>query len=129
MDASKSLAWKVKYDDNATKYTFTLDMTSSEKKIKVVTGSGGGETGSGYYLYYSTGDGWSSASTYCVNSDNELKLVAGNYNVTFTIPSANTGKFYFCVFKGNSIASDWSNAIRPESGTGTGSRGGYTCSV
>ena len=122
LNANNNLAWKVKYDDNATKYTFTLDRTSpSENKIKVVTGSGGGETGTGYYLYCNPGGGWSSASTYCVNLDNELKSVYGKYNVTFTIPSANTGKFYFCVFKGNSIASNWSNAIRPESGTGTGS--------
>lgn len=91
LDAGKNLAWKVKYDDNATKYTFTLDRTSSENKIKVVTGSGGGETGTGYYLYCNPGGGWSSASTYCVNSDNELKSVDGKYNVTFTIPSANTG--------------------------------------
>lgn len=47
LDANKNLAWKVKYDDNATKYTFTLDRTSPEiNKIKVVTGSGGGETSS-----------------------------------------------------------------------------------
>ena len=105
-------------------YTITLDFSSSNdinKSILTVTksGSGGGETGTGYYLYCSTGGGWSSASTYCVNSDNKLKSVDGKYNVTFTIPSANTGKFYFCVFEGNSIASNWSNAIRPEIGSGT----------
>lgn len=105
-------------------YTITLDFSSSKdinNSILTITksGSGGGETGTGYYLYYSTGGDWSSASTYCVNSDNELKSVDGKYNVTFTIPSANTDKFYFCVFGGNSIASDWSNAIRPEIGSGT----------
>lgn len=101
------------------KFTVTIpDNGSRYIKVEGVT-SGSEETGTGYYLYYSTGDKWNSASTYCVNSDNELKYVDGKYNVTFTIPSANTGKFYFCVFKGNSIA--WSNAIRPESGSGTGS--------
>lgn len=104
-------------------YTITLDFSSSNdinKSILTVTksGSGGGETGSGYYLYYSTGDNWSSASTYCVNSDNELKSVDGKYNVTFTIPSASTSKFYFCVFNGDEA--EWSNAIRPNSGSGTG---------
>ena len=116
LDANNNLAWKVRYDDNATKYTFTLDRTSSENKIKVVTGSGGGETGTGYYLYCSTGGGWSSASTYCGNSGNELKLVDGKYNVTFTIP-ASTSKFYFCVFNGDKL--DWPNAIRPNRGSGT----------
>lgn len=102
-------------------YNFTVSIADNNRYIKVegVT-SGSEETGTGYYLYCSTGDNkWSSAKTYCVNSDNKLKSVDGKYNVTFTIPSANTAKFYFCVFEGNSIA--WSNAIRPESGTGTGS--------
>lgn len=104
-------------------YTITLDFSSSNdinNSILTITksGSGGGETGTGYYLYYGTGGNWSSASTYCVNSDNELKSVDGKYNVTFTIPSASTSKFYFCVFNGE-MKSDWSNAIRPNSGSGT----------
>ena len=97
-------------------YTITLDFSSSNdinKSILTVTksGSGGGETGTGYYLYCSTGGVWSSASTYCVNSDNELKYADGKYNVTFTIP-ASTSEFYFCVFNGE-MKRDWSNAIRP----------------
>ncbi len=97
LDANNNLAWKVKYDDNATKYTFTLDRTSPEiNKIKVVTGSGGGETGTGYYLHSNpsaTNKEWG-ASAYCIN--NELQLVDGKYEVTFTVP-ATTTNFYFCV--------------------------------
>lgn len=100
-------------------YTITLDFSSSndinDSKLTITkSGSGGGETGTGYYLYYSTGGDWSSASTYCEGSDNELKLADGKYNVTFTIP-ASTSKFYFCVFNGDKL--EWSNAIRPD-GTG-----------
>ena len=122
---NNSLCFKNPATSSTEIYTITLDFSSSNdinnSKLTIKkTGSGGGETGSGYYLYYGTGGDWSSASTYCENDDNELKSVDGKYNVTFTIPSANTGKFYFCVFKGNSIASNWSNAIRPNSGSGTG---------
>lgn len=100
-------------------YTITLDFSYSNdinhSNLTITkSGSGGGETGTGYYLYCSTGGDWSSASTYCVNSDNELKSVNGKYNVTFTIP-ASTSKFYFCVFNGDELK--WSNAIRPN-GTG-----------
>ena len=93
-------------------YDFTVSIADNNRYIKVegVT-SGSGETGTGYYLYCNPGDGWSSARTYCVNSDNKLKSVDGKYNVTFTIP-ANTGKFYFCVFNGDKL--EWSNAIRPD---------------
>lgn len=95
LDANKNLAWKVKYDDNATKYTFTLDMTSSEKKLKVEAVTSGGSTGIGYYLHSNpsaTNKEWG-ASAYCIN--NELQLVDGRYEVTFTVPATTT--FYFCV--------------------------------
>lgn len=116
-----SLCFKNPATSSTEIYTITLDFSSSNdiNKSKLTikkTGSGGGETGSGYYLYYGTGGNWSSASTYCVNSDNELKLADGKYNVTFTIP-ASTSKFYFCVFNGDKA--EWSNAIRPEIGSGT----------
>ncbi len=96
LDANNNLAWKVKYDDNATKYTFTLDMTSSEKKLKVEAVTSGGSTGIGYYLHSNpsaTNKEWG-ASAYCIN--NELQLVDGKYEVTFTVP-ATTTNFYFCV--------------------------------
>lgn len=99
------------------KFTVTIpDNGSRYIKVEGVT-SGSEETGTGYYLYYSTGDKWSSASTYCKGSNNELKFADGKYNVTFTIP-ASTSKFYFCVFNGDKL-DDWSNAIRPEIGSGT----------
>lgn len=121
-----SLCFKNPATSSTEIYTITLDFSSlndiNKSKLTIKkTGSGGGETGSGYYLYYGTGGNWSSASTYCENLDNELKSVDGKYNVTFTIPSANTDKFYFCVFEGNSIAPNWTKAIRPTSGGGTGS--------
>lgn len=97
LDNTAYLAWKVKYNESATGYTFTLDRSSaSENKLKVEAVTSGGSTGIGYYLHSNpsaTNKEWG-ASAYCIN--NELQLVDGKYEVTFTVP-ATTINFYFCV--------------------------------
>lgn len=97
LDNTAYLAWKVKYNESATGYTFTLDRSSaSENKLKVEAVTSGGSTGIGYYLHSNpsaTNKEWG-ASAYCIN--NELQLVDGKYEVTFTVP-ATTTNFYFCV--------------------------------
>lgn len=97
LDNTAYLAWKVKYNESATGYTFTLDRSSvSENKLKVEAVTSGGSTGIGYYLHSNpsaTNKKWG-ASAYCIN--NELQLVNGKYEVTFTVP-ATTTNFYFCV--------------------------------